>query len=150
MIFFYRLRKALFSIRKRKYRKQVGTYEYKKQKETIRNFVIARVEHFNQFYNFTFNKITIRNSRTRWGSCSKKGNLNFNYRIISLPQQLQDYIVVHELCHLKEMNHSKSFWDLVAQVIPDYKKVKQILQEFRFEKSDPTQLIFRAKPCYWA
>ena len=142
MIFFYRLRKALFSIRKRKYRKQVETYEYKKQKETIRNFFIARVEHFNQFYNFTFNKITIRNSRTRWGSCSKKGNLNFNYRIISLPQQLQDYIVVHELCHLKEMNHSKSFWDLVAQVIPDYKKVKQILQEFRFEKSDPTPVDF--------
>ncbi len=142
MIFFYRLRKALFSTRKRKYRKQTGTHEYKKQKETARNFVTARIAHFNQFYNFTINKITIRNSRTRWGSCSKRGNLNFNYRIIFLPQELQDYIVVHELCHLQQMNHSKSFWNLVAQVISDYKNVKKTLREFRFEKSNLTPVGF--------
>lgn len=79
-----------------------------------------RIAYFNNTYKYTFNRVTIRNQRTRWGSCSKKGNLNFNYKIALLPSELSDYIIVHELCHLKEFNHSKKFWELVAITVPNY------------------------------
>jgi len=78
-----------------------------------------RINYFNLVYNFKFNKITIKNQKTRWGSCSRKGNLNFNYKIALLPSKLADYIIVHELCHLEEFNHSRNFWQLVAKTIPD-------------------------------
>jgi len=93
-----------------------------------RNIVEQRLEFFNRYYNFDFNKITIRNQKTRWGSCSSDRNLNFNYRIVTLPQNLADYLVVHELCHLKEMNHSSRFWELVGKTIPDYKKLRKQLR----------------------
>jgi len=82
---------------------------------------MSRIEYYNRHYNFTFNRVAIRNQRRCWGSCSSLKNLNFNYKILLLPDHLQDYIVVHELCHLAELNHGQQFWDLVAQQIPDYK-----------------------------
>lgn len=89
-------------------------------KESARALVHQKLLHFNAFYGFEFNRVAIRNQRSRWGSCSKQGNLNFNYKIVLLPEHLADYIIVHELCHLQEMNHSPKFWELVAQTIPDY------------------------------
>lgn len=91
--------------------------KYKKQALLL---VENKITEFNKFYNFKFNDISIKNQKTRWGSCSRKGNLNFNYKILFLPPRLADYIVVHEICHLKEFNHSKNFWNLVAKTIPDY------------------------------
>ncbi|MBI2473639.1 M48 family metallopeptidase [Candidatus Uhrbacteria bacterium] len=88
-----------------------------------------KVAHFNQCYKFTFGTITIRNQKTRWGSCSKKGNLNFNYKIALLPEVLADYLVVHELCHLGAFNHSKKFWNLVARMIPNYKELRKELRK---------------------
>jgi predicted metal-dependent hydrolase len=73
-------------------------------------------------------KITIRNQLTRWGSCSSKGNLNFNCLLMLTPPDVIDYVVVHELCHLKELNHSKKFWSEVARVLPDYSTPKQWLK----------------------
>ncbi len=90
-----------------------------------------RIEHFNSSYHFRVNKIQIRNQKTRWGSCSRKGNLNFNYKIALLPPHLADYIVVHELCHLGEFNHSKKFWDLVAKTVPDYRALRKELKKSR-------------------
>jgi predicted metal-dependent hydrolase len=84
-----------------------------------------KIEEFNKFYNFQYSLVSIRNQKTRWGSCSRKGNLNFNYRIIHLPEKYLDYIIVHELCHLKQFNHSKNFWELVGQAIPDYKILRK-------------------------
>lgn len=102
---------------------------YLKYKDSAREFAIGRIEYFNKLYGFKFNKISIKNQKTRWGSCSKKGNLNFDYKIVLLPQRASDYIVVHELCHLKELNHSSRFWDLVAQTIPDYLEIKKELRK---------------------
>lgn len=97
-------------------------------REEARRVVHARLEHFNQFYNFAYKKVFIKDQRSRWGSCSSLGNLNFNYRIALLPPELQDYLIVHELCHLGEMNHSRAFWSLVERAIPNYRQLHQELR----------------------
>lgn len=98
-----------------------SSQDIKKYKEQTRMFVLDRLNYFNQFYNFEYKRISIRDQKSRWGSCSSQKNLNYNYRLCLLPQELAEYIVVHELCHIQEMNHSSRFWQLVAQTIPDYK-----------------------------
>jgi predicted metal-dependent hydrolase len=97
--------------------------EYLKLREYARNFVAKLLEKYAEIYRFEYKKVAIRNQKTRWGSCSKKGNLNFNYKIMLLPERHADYIIVHELCHLKEFNHSRRFWELVSQTVPEYKKI---------------------------
>lgn len=97
--------------------------------EDARVLVHAKLAYWNQFYHFSYNRVSIRNQSTRWGSCSSKGNLNFNYRIVHLPERLADYLIVHELCHLGQMNHSANFWNLVAQTIPDYEQCRADLQK---------------------
>ena len=96
--------------------------------EHARGLAEERLAHFNTYYGFVYYTISIRNQKTRWGSCSRKGNLNFNYKIAVLPQRQSDYIIVHELCHLKELNHSKKFWDLVAATVPDYRAIRAELK----------------------
>jgi predicted metal-dependent hydrolase len=98
------------------------TKHYIEHKEQARELVLARLEHFNQHYNLHWNRVAIRNQRRCWGSCSSLKNLNFNYKILFLPPHLQDYIIVHELCHLVHLNHGKEFWELVAEKIPTYKE----------------------------
>ena len=102
--------------------------DYKKYQSAVLEFAKNKVQYWNQFYGFSFNNINIKNQRTRWGSCSKKGNLNFNYRIFQLPENVADYLVVHELCHLQEFNHGKNFWSLVAKTMPDYKTLRAQLK----------------------
>ncbi|MDD5738963.1 MAG: M48 family metallopeptidase [Candidatus Pacebacteria bacterium] len=103
--------------------------DYIKYKQQALTLALARIEHFNKFYGLKVNRVNIKNQKTRWGSCSKKGNLNFNYKIVLLPQRLADYIIVHELCHLKEFNHGPKFWNLVSQTIPDYLEIRKELKE---------------------
>ena len=88
-----------------------------------------RVEYFAKLVGVTYGNITIRNQKTRWGSCSSKGNLNFNCLLMLVPSQVLDYVVVHELCHRKEMNHSKAFWNEVEKVLPNYKESVRWLKE---------------------
>ena len=95
---------------------------YQTHKEAARSLTLVRLEYFNQHYQLTYNRVSIKNTRSRWGSCSAQQNLNFNYKIIFLPAELQDYLIVHELCHLKEMNHGPQFWALVAEMFPTYKQ----------------------------
>lgn len=76
-----------------------------------------------------YGRITIRNQRTRWGSCSSIGNLNFNCLLMLFPEEVVDYVVVHELCHRKHMNHSKEFYAEVARVFPDYRRCQKWLKE---------------------
>ena len=95
--------------------------EYFKLKSQALLMAKERVSYWNQFYRLSYNRISIKNQKTRWGSASGKGNLNFNYKIAHLPRELLDYLIVHELCHLGEFNHSKKFWALVAKTMPNYK-----------------------------
>lgn len=127
----YILQKTEWVLEKLKIMKKRGTNEIfskhsKKEYLELRDkaLVIAqkKVDKFNEFYGFKFNKIAIKNQKTRWGSCSKKGNLNYNYKIALLPDKLADYLIVHELCHLKEFNHSRKFWNLVEEGLPDYRE----------------------------
>ncbi|MEK7644650.1 MAG: M48 family metallopeptidase [Patescibacteria group bacterium] len=95
---------------------------YRHCKSRARKFIHERVKECNKIYQFSFNRIAIKDHYSRWGSCSGKKNLNFNYRLLFLPIHLADYVVAHELSHLRELNHSPRFWALVAKVIPDYRK----------------------------
>ncbi len=103
--------------------------DYLKFKKDAYILAENRLEYFNKTYKLKYNKISIKNQKTRWGSCSKKGNLNFNYKIVLLPKNLADYIIVHELCHLKEFNHSKKFWNLVSKVMSDYLDIRKNLKK---------------------
>lgn len=89
----------------------------------------ARVAFYASLLQVSYGRITIRHQKTRWGSCSGKGNLNFNCLLMLAPPQVQDYVVVHELCHRLEMNHSPRFWALVEGVLPDYRKHRRWLKE---------------------
>jgi predicted metal-dependent hydrolase len=102
--------------------------EYKECKPEAQKLAESKVQQFNAFYNFNIGTIAIKNQKTRWGSCSRHGNLNFNYKIALLPQRLSDYIVVHEICHIGQFNHSRNFWNLVAQTIPDYMQRRKELR----------------------
>ena len=88
-----------------------------------------RVKKYAQIVGVDYGRITIRNQRSRWGSCSSKGNLNFNCLLMLFSDEVIDYVVVHELCHRKYMNHSAAFYAEVEQVLPEYRKCQKCLKE---------------------
>lgn len=90
-------------------------------KERALAYAETKCREFADLYGFEFRKISIRAQRSRWGSCSERGNLSFNYKIAALPEHLAEYVIVHEICHLGAFDHSRTFWDLVAKVVPDHK-----------------------------
>ncbi|MSO14320.1 M48 family metallopeptidase [Rickettsiales endosymbiont of Trichoplax sp. H2] len=95
-------------------------------KQLFINIITNKINELCQFYankhNFSYKKIFIKDLKTKWGSCSSLKNLSFNWRIIFAPIEVVEYLVVHELCHLKEMNHSKKYWKLVEEIYPNYKE----------------------------
>ena len=101
---------------------------YLRHKERARAVIGARLLHYNAHYRHALRRVFIKNSKSRWGSCSSAGNLNFNYKLLFLPQELADYVVVHELCHLRHFNHGPEFWALVSQACPDYKSLRKALR----------------------
>jgi hypothetical protein len=101
---------------------------YLQHKDEALQLVTQAIEKYNTFYSFTYKDIHIKNQKTLWGSCSRNGNLNFNYKIALLDERLRDYVVVHELCHLREFNHSSRFWDLVSKTIPNHKELRRELK----------------------
>lgn len=94
--------------------------EIEKLRELARRILTDKSYEYAQVLGVSFQKIRIANQRTRWGSCSSKGTISYNWKLVLMPEEIMDYVVVHELCHLKEMNHSVHFWNLVASVLPDY------------------------------
>ncbi|WP_409069260.1 M48 family metallopeptidase [Clostridium caseinilyticum] len=98
-------------------------------KEKAIKVLEERTEYYSSILGVKPKNITIKNQKTLWGSCSSKGNVNYNYKIVMAPLKVLDYIVVHELCHLIHMNHSKNFWSLVESIIPDCRERRKWLKE---------------------
>lgn len=94
-----------------------------------RDIFTQKTAYYASILNVTYGRITIREQKTRWGSCSSEGNLNFNWRLIFAPEEVLDYIVVHELAHRREMNHSQAFYAIVKSILPDYKKSQKWLRD---------------------
>lgn len=88
-----------------------------------------RVANYAERLGYRYNRVQVKEQKRRWGSCSSQRNLNFNWRLIQAPTWVLDYVIVHELCHLREMNHSDRFWSLVKQAYPNYEEAKQWLRE---------------------
>ncbi len=133
-LFFLKLRKR--KTYRRRSSSQKSKAEHTLHKTSALTLVTSRLSHFASIYKtthqipLTYHRVTIRNQSSRWGSCSRKGNLSFNYRIALLPPELADYIIVHELCHLGEFNHSKKFWDLVEKTIPNWPQLRAELKVY--------------------
>lgn len=97
-------------------------------REQARARISERVAWFARIMGVSYGRITIRAAKTRWGSCSAKGNLNFHWKLILMPEEVLDYVVVHELAHRKQMNHSPAFWAEVEKVLPDYRERRRWLK----------------------
>ena len=107
-----------------------GRKEYLANREAARGLIHERLEYWNSFYAFRYSRVAIKNTKSLWGSCSRKGNLNFSYKLLFLPRELVDYVIVHELCHLKEHNHGKGFWALVSHTQPEFIRLRKQLRMY--------------------
>lgn len=114
-------------------RKELSPQEVKLLVTRAKRIIPQRVRYYADIMGVTYGRITIRMQKSRWGSCSGKGNLNFNCLLMRTPETIIDYVVVHELCHLKEMNHSPRFWAEVEKVLPDYKERRKWLKDHESE-----------------
>lgn len=113
-------------------RKRLEVLE-RRYRNMARELFTNRVAYYHKFTGGNYTSITIRDQKSRWGSCSSRGTLSFNYRLIFAPAGVLDYVVVHELCHLTHMNHSKDFWNMVESIMPTYKQYKNWLKEHGHE-----------------
>jgi predicted metal-dependent hydrolase len=108
---------------------QLEKKKYASSKELARAIINEWLEFINRHYGFTYNRVSIKNQKSCWGSCSLKRNLNFNYKVAFLPEELRNYVIVHELCHLRELNHGRQFWGLVEKTIPNYIALRKKLKK---------------------
>jgi predicted metal-dependent hydrolase len=104
---------------------RVVEWWYRKQAADL---VPKKVAELGSRLRISYGRISIKKVKTRWGSCSHQGNLNFNWKLIMIPEPVVDYVIIHELCHRKEMNHSQKFWQLVGQYCPDWRQHRQWLK----------------------
>jgi hypothetical protein len=91
----------------------------------------ARINYLAQKYGFKFNKLFIRNQKTRWGSCSSRNNISLNMNLVSLPRELQDYVILHELVHTRHKNHGKRFWAALNKLVGDSKELRRQMKQYR-------------------
>jgi predicted metal-dependent hydrolase len=105
-------------------------------RERAQSFFEEKVEEYAEEMDVEYESVSVRNQRTRWGSCSAKKNLSFNWRLVMAPEDVAEYVVVHELAHLKEKNHTKTFWRIVREHMPEYKQKAEWLEE------NSTELVF--------
>ena len=122
-----KLQKA--NAKKRQEKREMPEAEKKYYRNLAREVLGARTGYYARKMGVTYGRISIREQKTRWGSCSSVGNLNYNWKLVLMPEQVMDYVVIHELAHRKEMNHSARFYAVVAQQMPDYKVWKSWLKE---------------------
>ena len=105
-----------------------GKKEYEASRDLARKLIEKRLAYFQPLYGVSWKRVSVRNQKTRWGSCSQSGTLSFNYRLLWLPPSLRDYVIVHELCHLREFNHSPKFWALIALRFSEYRSLRKELR----------------------
>lgn len=98
-------------------------------RQEARNRLTQRTDYYKTILGVEYNRIRIADQKTRWGSCSSTGTISYNWHLVLLPDAILDYVVVHELCHRLQMNHSKEFWKLVEQVLPDYRTRRKWLKD---------------------
>lgn len=108
---------------------QLTVEDIKDITEAAKRDIELRVRRYAPIVGVTYNRVTIRCQKTRWGSCSGRKNLSFNCLLMLAPEDVRDYVVVHELCHIIEMNHSKAFWNQVERVLPDWRSRRKWLKE---------------------
>ena len=123
------IRRHLTAIAERHGGSVLSAGEVKALAEKAAAVLPEKVQHFAEQMDISYGRITIRSQRTRWGSCSAKGNLNFNCLLMLMPEEVQDYVLIHELCHRREMNHSAAFWAEVEQYCPDYRIHRKWLKD---------------------
>lgn len=111
------------------YKKDIKPVLIKWYKEQAAIYITERLNYYQEIMKVRPEKITIKNQKTIWGSCSSKKNLNFNLKLIMMPDCIIDYVIVHEICHLVQFNHSKDFWKEVENIIPDYSQRRKYLKE---------------------
>ena len=97
-------------------------------KKEAKRYFAEKTEYYAKMMGIDYGRITITSAQKRFGSCSSKGNISFSYRLMLYPEAAREYVVVHELAHRREMNHSKRFYDIIAKVMPDYKYRKRLLK----------------------
>lgn len=132
-----KIRKVNYILNEKKLIIEVSNYTNSDQdlylewlRERAKEYIPRRVKELSLQHGFEFNTIRIKNMTSRWGSCSSKKNLSFNLKLMYFNSNIIDYVIIHELCHLKEMNHSYKFWELVEGIIPNYKDYKLQLNNF--------------------
>lgn len=103
--------------------------EIRRLKQQARRVLTEKTDYYKSLLGVDYQRIRIGSQRTRWGSCSSKGTLSYNWHLVLMPEQIMDYVVVHELCHLLEMNHSERFWEKVGELLPDYDNRRRWLKE---------------------
>ena len=114
--------------KKAELQRELTPEEIKRLKKEAKVYCTEKAEYFANIMGLKYSRITITSAQKRFGSCSDKGNISFSYRLMLYPEAAREYVIVHELSHLKEMNHSKRFYDIIASVLPDYKNRKRLLK----------------------
>ena len=123
-----RIRSQQAALSESKYTPEQRAGLEKRYRQAAKEYIPKRADYYAQLLGVTYERIRIADQKTRWGSCSSKGTLSFNWKLMLAPPKVLDYVVVHELCHLIEMNHSPRFWKQVENVIPDYKEYRKWLK----------------------
>lgn len=137
-MWFFKIKKII----KKKKPAKINTL-YKKHKEDARALIHDRLKYWAPICGVIYKRISIRDTKRSWGSCSSKGNLNFSYKLLFLPRCVYDYIIVHELCHLKELNHSERFWQHVETVMPNYLDLKNELRTLEKTKGTSIPVLLK-------
>lgn len=129
-------KEGILYLNKRMKPKQLNLNNYKEIKLWYKNQAVKlcqkKIDQFSQDFNLNYNKLKISDAKKRWGSCSSKNNINISWRVIMAPNKVVDYVIIHELAHIKHKNHSDKFWNLVEIMMKNYKKYDKWLEEHRF------------------
>ena len=122
---------GIYYILRRKPRRAPVTPEVEQLRAQAKASLPPRLKELADEHGFTYNRVTIKNNISNWGSCSVRGNINLNLRLVTLPQALQDYVMLHELCHLKEMNHGPKFHALLESLCPNHRTLEKELRQYK-------------------